>query len=89
MEAGSAPGEFEATVPHEISRIARTTAAVVFVTVGVLCMVISAPAIWSRNLLLNTDRYLETLAPVTQDPAVQGAIVKAVDNSGRAYGWSS
>ena len=61
------------------SRFARATVAVVLITLGAVFITLAAPAIWGRNLVLNTDRYVETLAPLASDPGVQQAVVKAVD----------
>ncbi len=48
------------------------------IVLGVLCLVVSPPAIWGRNLLLNTDRYVDTLQPVASDPGVQDVVVTQV-----------
>jgi hypothetical protein len=34
--------------------------------------------VWTRNLMLNTDRYVETVAPLAQDPQIQAAITNRV-----------
>src|SRR4051794_12073372 len=36
--------------------------------------VLSLLAIWLRATMLNTDRYVNTVAPIAADPAVQGAV---------------
>jgi len=56
----------------------RSTIAVVTVAVGVLCLTVSPAAIWCRNLVLNTDRYVETLEPLASDPAVQAVVIERV-----------
>ena len=38
----------------------------------------SVLAVWSRNQLLDTDRYVETVTPLASDPAVQDAVVQRV-----------
>jgi hypothetical protein len=35
-------------------------------------------AVWTRNQLLNTDRYVDTVAPLATDPAVQAAVANRV-----------
>jgi hypothetical protein len=60
-------------------RIARTVVAVLLIVIGVLCLVLSPIVIWGRNLVLNTDRYVTTLAPLARDPGVQNALIAAVD----------
>jgi hypothetical protein len=62
-----------------IKRIARSTVAVILIVLGILCLTLSPLTIWGRNLILNTDRYVETLKPIAHNPGVQDAIVTAVD----------
>ena len=54
----------------------------VVVTVLVLVAGILAPtsivAIWAKDEVTNTDRYVQTVAPLAKDPAVQSAIVDRV-----------
>jgi LPXTG-motif cell wall-anchored protein len=69
----------QASPAQRAGRIARSSAAVILIVVGVLCFTIAPLAIWGRNLLLNTDRYVATLKPVASDPGVQDVIVRAVD----------
>lgn len=57
----------------------RAAVVVVLVVLGTLLATVSAPAIWGRNLVLNTDRYVETLTPLASDPGIQAAVVKAID----------
>lgn len=70
----------QASPAQRAGRIARSAAAVILIVVGVLCFTIAPLAIWGRNLVLNTDRYVATLKPVASDPGVQDAIIRAVDN---------
>ena len=56
----------------------RATAVVLLASLGALFVTVSVPTIWSRNLVLDTDRYVETLKPLADDPGVQQAVVKAV-----------
>ncbi len=59
--------------------VLRRIAVVVLVALGALFITASVPTIWGRNLVLNTDRYVETLKPLASNPGLQSAIVKAVD----------
>lgn len=52
----------------------RWTAAVVLLVVSALLGAVSVVAGFVRGQLLNTDRYVETVAPLVRDPAVQDAI---------------
>jgi hypothetical protein len=56
----------------------RTVAVVLLATLGAVFVTVSVPTIWGRNLVLNTDRYVQTLKPLARDPGVQQAVVKAV-----------
>jgi hypothetical protein len=59
--------------------VLRGIAVVVLLVLGGVFATASVPAIWGRNLVLNTDRYVETLKPLASDPGIQSAVVKAVD----------
>jgi hypothetical protein len=65
--------------PHGWVNALRATAVVLLIVLGTVSITAAVPAIWGRNLILNTDRYVETLKPLASDPGVQAAIVKAVD----------
>jgi hypothetical protein len=52
----------------------RWTAAVVLLVVSAMLGAVSVVAGYVRGQLLNTDRYVETVAPLVRDPAVQDAI---------------
>src|SRR3954470_17424220 len=73
--------QLEASRPrgHGWKGALRATTVVVLITLGAVFVTAAVPAIWGRNLVLNTDRYVETLSPLATDPGVQKAVVKAVD----------
>lgn len=56
----------------------RGTAVVVLLVLGFLLVPVAGLAVWSRNTLLNTDRYVETVAPLASEPAVIDDVAKAV-----------
>ena len=68
-----------ASVPHRIGQVARKAASALLIIVGVLCLSVMPLAIWGRNLVLNTDRYVETMTPIAQNVGVQDAVIRAVD----------
>jgi hypothetical protein len=70
-----------APAPHRrtAGSVARAFVSVVLIVLGVLCLVISPVAIWGRNLVLDTNRYVETVAPLVHNPGVQNVIVNQVD----------
>jgi mannose/fructose/N-acetylgalactosamine-specific phosphotransferase system component IID len=65
----------------------RKLARGVLLVVAGIMLVLSVVAVWTRNFLLNTDRYVETVAPLADDPAIQEAaaariadeVTKAID----------
>lgn len=74
-----------ATPAQRTARVARSTGSAILVVVGVLCLVLAPVAVWGRNLLLNTDRYVETLRPIASNPGMQDAVIRAVDNQVNAH----
>ena len=68
------------SIASRLGGIGRSIGVILLVLLGVICLIISPPTIWGRNLLLNTDRYVETVKPLASDPGVQQAVITAVDN---------
>lgn len=60
-------------------RIARAWGSAILAVLGVLCLVLTPVTIWGRNLVLNTDRYVSTMAPLAANPGVQDVVIQAVD----------
>jgi hypothetical protein len=56
------------------SRRRRARWATVLVVVGSLLLPVAGLSFWARNMLLDTDRYLDTVEPLATDPAVQAAL---------------
>jgi LPXTG-motif cell wall-anchored protein len=46
---------------------------------SVICLVLTPVVVWGRNLLLNTDRYVQTMEPLASNPGVQNTVIAAVD----------
>ena len=69
----------EASAPAHHARW-RTVLAWVLLTTALVLTPITMTAVWVRNLLLNTDHYVETMAPLATDPAIQTAIATRVTN---------
>ena len=79
--AAAAPqdaGTQEPAKKHRLAHAARATGSVILCVLGVLCLTLSPLAIWGRNLILNTDRYVSTLEPLASNPGVQQGIVNVV-----------
>jgi hypothetical protein len=56
------------------SRRRRAVLATVCLVVGSLLLPVSVMTIWTRNLLLDTDRYVATVEPLASNPEVQAAV---------------
>src|SRR5215475_12182783 len=56
----------------------RAPVATVLIVVGCLLAPLSVFAVWTANQVSSTDRYVENVAPLIHDPAVQGAITDDV-----------
>lgn len=76
--------ERSASTGRRIGRAARAVGSTLLIIIGVLCLVVMPMTIWGRNLVLNTDRYVETLKPIAADTGVQDAVIKAVDRQVQA-----
>lgn len=73
--------ELRAEVDHDLeaqdrrrSRRRRAVLATVCLVVGSLLLPVSVMTIWTRNLLLDTDRYVATVEPLASNPEVQAAV---------------
>jgi hypothetical protein len=69
---------------HPPSRAAgwvRSTAVVVLFAVGFLLVPTAGMAVWGRNTLLDTDRYVETVAPLSDEPAVIDSVANRVTDA--------
>lgn len=53
--------------------------AVLAIVMGLVALTLSPLAIWRRNVILNTDRYVATVAPLASNAGVRDAIVAQVD----------
>jgi hypothetical protein len=56
----------------------RTIVATLLIVVGCVLAPLSVAAIWTRNQVTNTDRYVATVAPLADDPAIQNAIADQI-----------
>ena len=52
----------------------RAITSVVFVVLGALLLPMAAATVWTRNQLLDTDRYVRTVEPLAEDPVVASAL---------------
>ena len=58
----------------------RTVLAWVLLTTALVLTPVTMTAVWVRNLLLDTNHYVETMAPLARDPRIQTAIATRVTN---------
>ena len=56
----------------------RSTLAVILITLGVVLAPVAVLGAWARLELVDTDRFVATLGPLAQDPAVQSLIATEV-----------
>ncbi len=56
----------------------RAGVVVLLVVFGTVLVTLSVPAVWGRKLVVNTDRYVETVTPLGTDPGIQAAVVVLV-----------
>jgi hypothetical protein len=56
----------------------RATASAVLLTLACVLAALSVTSVWASTVLSDTDQYVETVAPVADDPAVQAAIADEV-----------
>jgi hypothetical protein len=56
----------------------RAITATVLVTLGCLVAPLAVLAVWANDEVSSTDRYVQTVSPLAQDPAVQSAVTDEV-----------
>jgi hypothetical protein len=56
----------------------RAPVAVVLIVVACLLAPLSVVAVWTRNLVTNTDRYVQTVAPLAKNPGIQNAVADQI-----------
>ena len=56
----------------------RSIVAVLLIVLGCVLAPLAGVAVWARNQVTNTDRYVATVAPLASDPAIQQAITDQI-----------
>jgi hypothetical protein len=56
----------------------RTILAVLLIVLGCVLAPLAGVAVWARNQVTNTDRYVRTVAPLASDPAIQRAVADQI-----------
>ncbi|MEU9456054.1 hypothetical protein [Streptomyces sp. NPDC048277] len=69
-------------------RVARTTSSAVLTVLTCILVPVALLAVWVHDIVLDTDRYVSTVAPLATEPAVQDAAVHRITEavSARANG---
>jgi hypothetical protein len=56
----------------------RSIVAVLLIVLGCVLAPLAGVAVWARNQVTNTDRYVATVTPLASDPAIQQAITDQI-----------
>jgi hypothetical protein len=56
----------------------RAIVATLLIVVGCVLAPLAGVAVWARNQVTNTERYLATVSPLASDPAIQNAIADQI-----------
>ncbi len=56
----------------------RTVLASLLIVIACVLAPLSAVAVWTKNLVTNTDRYVRTVAPLASEPAIQHALADKI-----------
>jgi hypothetical protein len=56
----------------------RAVIATLLIVLGCVLAPLAGVAVWARNQVTNTERYLATVAPLASDPAIQNAIADQI-----------
>ena len=79
VQAGSAGPEERAAPPGRVARRRwRTVVASLLIALACVLAPLSVVAVWARNQVTDTDRYLATVAPLARDPSIQDAIADQI-----------
>jgi hypothetical protein len=79
LQARTPEAEAGAAVPGRAARQRwRTVVAALLIVLGCVLAPLAGVAVWARNQVTNTDRYLATVAPLASDPAIQNAIADQI-----------
>jgi len=64
----------------ELERLRAATPVVagLLVVIGCVLAPLSAVAVWTRNQVIDTDRYVATVSPLARDPAIQAAVADQI-----------
>jgi hypothetical protein len=79
VQAGGAAAGGRPGLPGRVGRQRwRTIVATLCIVVACALAPLSAVAVWTRNQVTDTDRYVATVSPLARDPAIQAAIADQI-----------
>ncbi|HKY14131.1 MAG TPA: hypothetical protein VJM33_04360, partial [Microthrixaceae bacterium] len=65
-----------AATPKERGRgVRRRWVSVTLAVIGSIMVLLTVFTVWTRNQVLNTDRYVATVSPLASEPVIQDALV--------------
>ncbi|MCL8013363.1 hypothetical protein [Streptomyces sp. AS02] len=67
--------------PSAPGRIARATASAVLIVVTCVLVPVALITVWVHDIALDTDRYVDTVAPLATEPAIQDAAVHRISEA--------
>jgi hypothetical protein len=62
----------------ERRRKTRVVITAILVVLAVLCFTVAVPGLWARRTVFNTEHYVQTVAPLASDPAVQEYLARTI-----------
>ncbi|WP_327255821.1 hypothetical protein [Streptomyces sp. NBC_01244] len=74
-------GTLEAQGPKPGKHRARSFLAVVLITIAAILAPLSVVAVWTSDIVGDTDRYVATVQPLASDPDVQAGVTNRVANA--------
>ncbi len=78
LDQRPAPAPAESPAPPDRRGIWRPIVAGVLITIAAVLAPLSVVATWARDEIRDTERYVETVAPLADDPAVQDAVAARI-----------
>ncbi|MFD9123611.1 hypothetical protein [Kitasatospora sp. NPDC059571] len=78
LKARIAALEAAAPPPHKEHHRLRTSGSVILIVIASLLSLLAVLAVWTSNFVGDTDRYVQTMAPLASDPDVQDAVTARV-----------
>jgi hypothetical protein len=78
QQAAAAGGGRSVAVGRGARQRWRTIVATLLIVVACVLAPLSVVAIWTRNQVTDTDRYVATVTPLASDPAIQNAIADQI-----------